>query len=970
MVIIYYLCPENPTRGIAMKYKNTKKRLFGLWLFGFVLMFWVACDKGNPFPTQEQRDEAEKLIKGITSPDSLKAIDKFLAAKNNQIGRVIVMREWGKYLRNESRFDEALQVHSEGLHIAEALHDTIEWIQALNNIGTNYRRLGILDAAQEYHYLAWKMSEATRDTTKSAKKNRVISLNGLGNIYMTLGNFERADSVLRVALKGEKELKSFTGQAINYANIGSIFLRREQVDSAWVYYRKSMDLNQQANNKLGISLCYTYFGSLYERECNYDAAYEQYEKALELMKASKDDWHVLPTLIALAHIDYSTGKTARALERLKSSEEIARKIKSKEHLAEIYNLYYLIYQKQGAYQQALTNHVQATILKDSVVGAEKVNRIQNISLNIERRRQTEQMLKSEQALSTERARQYLIIGVALGLIALTMGFALMLFYTQRVRTRSYQSLKKMSLLRENFFTNITDEFRTPLTVILGLSDEISKDKNVDKETHNKVTTIHQQGKNLLTFVNQLLDISKIKSTVGDPDWRHGNLSAYITMIVESYRDYAHSKKIDLHLVSKEEIHTDFVPNYINKIINNLLSNAFKFTPEYGKVTITLSKRDEKLLIEVEDSGVGISEEHLHHLFELFYQVEGENSAAGSGIGLSLVKQIVDALNGTIIVRSTEGKGSCFTVTLPIHYSGQVKSIDLEEGENVPMLPTKEIKLKDSPVDDDDNKRILVIEDNRDVAAYIGKTLSDHYAIFYASNGKEGLEKANEIVPDLIITDLMMPVMDGLQVCSKVRTNEVISHVPIIVITAKTTEKDRIEGLKAGADAYLSKPFSSDELRTRVDKLLEQRELLRGKYLLDAFSAMPEISIKKEDETENTLERANNQLFLNKMVDIVYLMITKEQEIDVNIMASKLCMSPRQFYRKVAALTGYTPLAYIQRIKVHKAKQMMIDDADLPLKEVAEQSGFSDYSNFSRSFKNVEGVTPTQWQAAKNNELNN
>ena len=478
-------------------------------VFIVITLFIIACNnKETNTNAEKQRTLIEKKLNHFLSADSLAPIQRQMEAEGNKIGSVIALREWGRMLRNESRFDEALRVHSEGMHQAEALHDTIEWVRALNNIGTNYRRLGILDAAQEYHYLAWKISEASTDTSFQAKKNRVISLNGMGNIYLTLNNYERADSVFRRALAGEIELRSLYGQAINYANIGSIFKNKGQIDSANVYYRRSMELNKKAKNNIGIAIGHTYFGEINELEGNYPQAYQEYQKALEMMKASKDDWHALNTLLAIAHIDYVTGKEDIALANLTNAEATARKIKSKEHLADIYHLYYLVYQKQGNYQAALQKHLQSTIYRDSVVGAEKMNRIQNVSLNIERRRQMEQMKNAEQQIEKERSRKYTIIGISAFVLLLMFISLAMLNYVQRIRARNYSALKKMNLLRENFFTNITHEFRTPLTVILGLSHDIANNPETDQNTKEKANNIQKQGKNLLQFVNQLLDISK------------------------------------------------------------------------------------------------------------------------------------------------------------------------------------------------------------------------------------------------------------------------------------------------------------------------------------------------------------------------------------------------------------------------------------------------------------------------------
>ncbi len=868
--------------------------------------------------------------------------------KGDWLGSIAVLREWGKALRNESRFEEALYVHSEGLRQAEKSQDTLEWVQALNNIGTDYRRMGMLDVAQDYHYRAWILSKECADTSFNAKKNRVVSLNGLGNIYMTLGNYERADSILRMALVGEQELNSVLGQAINYANLGSIFERREQIDSAWVYYRKSMALNLEAGSTLGISLCHTYFGSLYEKARQYDKATAEYEMAYRLMQESKDDWHALNSLIALAGINNTIGNDAKAMEYLGKAKQVAQSIKSPEHLAEIYTLYYQYYKRTGDYHTALEYYEQASAMQASVLDMEKVNRIQNTSLNIERNRQEREMNEAKLKLEREQSDRQMDYAIFVLIVVVLLGTLGTFLYIQRIHRRNHLALKRLSALRESFFTNITHEFRTPLTVILGLSHELRTSE--EDEVKSKAETIERQGKGLLTLINQLLDISKIKSSVGNPDWHNGAITTHLAMIIETYRDYAHCRNIDLQFFSRETVEMDFVPDYINKVMNNLLSNAFKFTPEYGKVSVSVWRKNNRLMIDVSDTGQGMDEETLNHIFEPFYQGANDVQNIGTGVGLALVKQIVDAVDGSIAVESEVEKGTTFHICIPIHNDSKQRVTNALEA-NTPLLPEIGPKLLDSEEVDDDQCRLLVIEDNRDIAAYIGTQFADHYAISYATNGNDGLEKARELVPDLIITDLMMPGMDGLEVCRQVRSNEITNHIPIIVVTAKITEEERIKGIEAGADAYLAKPFNADELRTRVEKLLDGRRLLREKFAQS-------MTTHQKDETQYN---PADLRFLTKVSDVIYLQINRGKEVEVSQIASAMCMSSRQLYRKINALTNNTPTVYIQRIKIKKAKSLLDGDSQMSFGEIADRCGFSDYSNFVRTFKNAYGVTPTEYR---------
>ena len=867
-----------------------------------------------------------------------------MESEGDRLGSIIALREWGKALRNESRFEEALSVHSKGQQQAEAVGDTLEWMQALNNIGTDYRQMGVLDVAQEYHYRAWTLSEECADTSSTTRKNRAISLNGLGNIYMTLGNYERADSALRMALEGERQLHSAVGQAINYANLGSIFEHRGQTDSAWVYYRKSMALNTEAGSTLGISLCHTYFGSLYKKSRQYDKATEEYETAYRLMKASKDEWHTLNSLIALADIYHTTGNDAKEMEYLGKAKAIAERIKSPEHLAEIHTLYYKHYKQTGDYRTALSSYEQAMTMQDSVLNMEKVNRIQNTSLNIERNRQAREMGEVRHRLEQERTARYVGFGVLGTVLLVLSGVLTIVLYTNRLHRRNHLALKRLSALRENFFTNITHEFRTPLTVILGLSHNL-QDADTEAVREN-ARTIERQGKGLLTLINQLLDISKIKSSVGNPDWYNGNITAHLTMIIETYRDYARSRNIDLHFLAREAVEMDFVPDYVSKVMNNLLSNAFKFTPEYGKVSVSVWREGNCLFLDVSDTGEGIDKETVSHVFEPFYQAETEARSIGTGVGLALVKQIIDAVEGSITVESTVGKGTTFHIHVPIHHDSKRK-MGSTMIDSAPLLPENETTLADSE-NDDNQCRLLVIEDSHDIAAYIGSLFADRYAVSYAANGKEGMEKALDLVPDLIITDLMMPGMDGLEVCRQVRENEIINHIPIIVVTAKITEEERIRGLEAGADAYISKPFNADELRTRVEKLLDRHLRLRDKF-----------SNSADTDKEQKLTDAERR-FLAKAVDFIYQLLDK-RHLDVNTLAEKLCMSPRQLHRKLVAITGDSPATYMLKIKMQKARNLLETKPGLTIEDIAEHCGFEHTPNFYSAFRKMYGVTPMDYR---------
>lgn len=544
-------------------------------------------------------------------------------------------------------------------------------------------------------------------------------------------------------------------------------------------------------------------------------------------------------------------------------------------------------------------------------------------------------------------RALTIAGIAVVLLLLVVITALV--YVRRLRKRNQVLLKRMGLLRDNFYTNVTHELRTPLTLILGLSKELYKDKALPEDARSKAQAIEKQGDSLLTLINQLLDFARVRSAVDIPEWTNADLSAHLGMIVESYRDFASKRNIDLQFVANGPMQTDFVPEYINKVVNNLLSNAFKFTPRYGRVSVKVAREGANAVISVIDTGVGIAPDAVPHLFEPFYKVGADASQQGTGIGLALVRQIVDALDGCIMVESVPEKGSTFVVRLPIRNVCKPSNMVATHG-NTPLLPQTEERLDNEANHNNDEQRMLIVEDNADLGAYIGSLFSAHYAVYYATNGTEALNKAMELVPDIMITDRMMPGIDGLEVCRKVRQSDVLNHIPIVVVTGKITEQERLEGIKAGADAYINKPFNSEELITLVEKLLDRHQNLRKKYAENN---------NETTEVNDHRTEAEHQ-FLTKVADFTYLLLDNHA-LDVNALAEKLNMSVRQFHRKLVALTGNTPGVFILNLKMQKAKLLLETKYELTIEDISERCGFEHASSFYHAFKKAFGITPSEYR---------
>ena len=551
-----------------------------------------------------------------------------------------------------------------------------------------------------------------------------------------------------------------------------------------------------------------------------------------------------------------------------------------------------------------------------------------------------------------------------GVLIFLLAFVALLIYLLQERTKKNKILQNGEQIRSDIFAKITHEFRTPLTIILGLSKQLREQKDLSgNNSLAYLSAIERQGRNLSDLVNQLLDITKLQTTDDSIEWKTGNIIPFVEMIYENYSIYARQQGVELQFFCNElEIETDFVPNYLQKILSNLLSNAIKYSEAGSKINLVLA-RDEKdtkkFFLKVIDQGIGIRKEDLPHIFDLFYKVDHGDSQTSSGIGLTLTRQLTEILKGTISVKSEVGKGSEFTVMLPIRrnekklypYWMPVKKQQLM-GDNGHQPDTNGL-FSSRPNENDPRTTILLAEDNKDVAVYTRTIFNtNRYHLIYCRNGIEALEMAGKHLPDLVISDVVMPGMNGLDLCKEIKSSPLLSHVPVVLISAKTGYEDYIEGLKHGADAYIRKPFQAEELQVRVENLIRSRELLKEKY---------HRAVVKE-ERNNTDDNVNVD-FLRHVTDIIYREM-KNPDFSSGKLAQELAIGVSQLNKKLNAATGYPASTYILQVKLSHAKKIL-SSQNKTIGEVAAECGVYDVNYFSRVFKKQTGITPTQYKRLPN-----
>jgi len=508
-------------------------------------------------------------------------------------------------------------------------------------------------------------------------------------------------------------------------------------------------------------------------------------------------------------------------------------------------------------------------------------------------------------------------------------------------------LKELDTFKTRFYSNITHEFRTPLTVIQGMADELENEPN--KEPQEKLGLIKKNSHRLLSLVNQMLEISKLKAGKGKLDLEQDDVLLFVKYLVEAHESFAKIKNVGLQFYSDEqELKMDFDAKKLEKVLTNLISNAIKFTPEYGKILVIAKKKNTDLEIQVKDSGIGISPEQLPYIFDRFHQANPAYENQGSGIGLALVKELVEIMNGQLKVESKPEVGTTFILNFPIQNTAPLVSSTTHLQITQEPIIFDKIESKETVVDID-LPILLIIEDNADVIFYLKTCLENEYQIVTCRNGKLGVEKAIEILPDIIISDVMMPEMDGFEVCATLKEDERTSHIPIILLTARATSEDKLEGLSHGADAYLIKPFEKEELMIRLNKLLEIRKKLQQKYssTLVVNQLPKEEIITKED------------IFIKK-IETILLENLEDENFSSQELAQQVFLSRSQVHRKIKALTGMSTAIYIRHIRLQKAKELLISN-DLSISEIAYQVGFKSPVYFSQVFKDTFGESPSMFR---------
>ena len=528
-----------------------------------------------------------------------------------------------------------------------------------------------------------------------------------------------------------------------------------------------------------------------------------------------------------------------------------------------------------------------------------------------------------------------------------------------------RDVEELNQSKLRFFTNISHEFRTPLTVIVGQIEMLLQVQSFPPAIYNKLLNVYKNGLQLRGLISELLDFRKQEQGHMKIKVSRHNLVDFLYENYLLYIEYASTRHIKFYFnKDQDQLEVWYDSRQMQKVINNLLSNAFKYTPEKGSISINISKRGEEAIIEVQDSGKGIKPEEAGKIFERFYQTSNDpENTQGTGIGLALSKGIVELHKGRIEVSSNQTSGTTFTIALKLgnaHFTAEQIETEEPKEEEAAVIVESKFMVEQQVLDDTVKERIkgakvLIVEDNDSLREMLAGLFEPYYEIITAADGEEGLKEARDRMPDLIISDVVMPKMTGIELCKQIKQDFETCHIPVVLLTARTAIEHTIDGLRIGADDYITKPFNVNLLISRCNNLVNSRIVLQEK-----FSKQPQTRVQML--ATNPMDKD----LLDRTVTIIEKNMDNA-EFSLNDVIRELCISRTNFFSKMKAITGQTPNDFILTIRLKKAAYLLKNELFLSIAEVADQTGFSSPRYFSRCFKEVYGISPLFYRTGNKDE---
>jgi signal transduction histidine kinase/DNA-binding response OmpR family regulator len=835
-------------------------------------------------------------------------------------GEVMARNNLAVYHLRNIKHDMAIEQSLWAANIADSIGDQHLLADAFSILATIYSRQREYGKARQYFMQAMELNLSEKGRTLC----RILI--GLGAISRDKKNYDSALLYYNEAIHVMADAKDEYRLADVINSIGTVYLRQGQNDRALGYFNRAHDIAAKNGNLRSQVTALTNIANVFIIKNEYSKGEEIENRALELAKKLDDKILIMQANLGLGEIKMETGKHHEAHV----------------HMMEYYRM------------------------NDSIINAEKNATIAELELKYETEKKNKEIVTLAHQNQIQKLNQvYLLVAALVGALVFAA-----IYYLQRTHNKKIKALlktqkqlnvrlKDADQLKSRFFATISHEFRTPLSLILAPVEAVMS-KNKNSLDQKELGLIRRNANRLLALINQLLDLSKIEAKSMELFLKQGELHRFIGILTASFDSLAESKGIQFSKhIGLLDAQIWYDEDKLEKIISNLLFNAFKFTPSGGVVVFSIDQVADMIRMEVRDTGKGISPEEKQYVFAPYYQSGNvaDSNELGTGLGLSLVNELVKLHGGEIMLDSAINKGTSIRISLPTSMEQLSRSASIRTVGEVTERPAGKIlelhseeELDDAESEEEYSECILVVEDNQDLRSFIRSSLAKHFAVITATNGEEGYSQATERIPDLILSDVMMPVVSGVQLTTKIKNDERTCHIPVILLTAKADQPSRMDGFRAGADDYLTKPFSVEELQLRVSNLIEQRKKVAARFK------------GRTESSETSREASLDDKFLLRVKQVIKQNLG-DSGFGVEQLADEIHLSRAQLFRKLKAIIGVSPIEFINEMRLQKAAELISARAD-SLAQISYAVGFNEQSYFNKRFRKRFGMTPTEFSLQK------
>ncbi|MGK7397804.1 MAG: response regulator [Candidatus Cyclobacteriaceae bacterium M3_2C_046] len=916
----------------------------------------------------QDKDESKKLAQNIHALSASAGYDKGIWKSHN-------ISAYLKYL--DGQYDSAIADFTRALAISNTKEFVEEQIFSHYWLASSYIQKSDYEKAEGEYYKSLKLAIFTENQKAIAK-----AYMGLGILNYQQSRYEdalylylKADSVYgdKVSMNHGDVLQNiaityhvldqkvseeeYLNQALDiytaiddqygishvYLRLGNIAKENHQFKKGLAYFKAAIPYFRETKNYTKLAEVYLYLGKISLEQEKFQIALDYFNQATENENIEKliEANILLGKGIALVNL----GQKQEAIQFITQADRFSEELTSLDFKGQIYRGYAAYYKLVGDAAMVYQMMSKANQIVDSLARIKSSKTLHEMEAKYQnaKKQQEIELLATQNALSKQqKSKQFIVfLAITLSLLVILVG----LFYSFQLKQKANRKLKEADLLKSSFLTNISHEFRTPLHLISGPVEYRLKDHRLPLVYKEELEMIQRNSKNLLNLVDQLLDLSKLESGVIKLRADRIYLNTTLKSLASSFEFMARQKQINYQLqFPDKEVLIDTHPDALHKIVMNLLGNAFKYTPISGIIQFSVKMISGQLMVEVKNSGSGIEPAKLKQIFNRFYQSDPQ--VDGLGVGLALVKELAERMNGKITASSAPGDWTTFMLTLPVKEVPE----QVYAGENDRPNPVIAPELT-GQMTQEDRQTLLIVDDHADTRHLMRNLFAEDYHLIIAENGQTGWELAKENIPDIIISDLMMPVMNGLDLCKQIKSHELTSHIPVILLTAKAGDENALQGLDHGADDYLVKPFNQDLLKAKTRNLISLREKLQERYAREIILKPKDVEVTSREEQ-----------FLEKVRQILDNFLT-DGNFNARQFSEEMGMSRMQLHRKLKALTGFTANELILTHRLDMAARLLKSN-HATVAEICYLAGFNDPSYFSKCFKDKFHVSPSDYLKVK------